>query len=87
MEGNGGQLPCLNLWCNEGREVASAPLRSFRDRTAILLDEPRVFQRSRWTSCLGSSARLSFISMSIPEAWMSSWIRRERARSPRERVG
>jgi hypothetical protein len=26
MEDNGGQLPCLNLWCNEGREVASAPL-------------------------------------------------------------
>jgi hypothetical protein len=55
MEGNGGQLPCLNLWCNEGREVASTPLRSFRDY------EPRVFQRSRWTNCLGSSARLSFI--------------------------
>jgi hypothetical protein len=54
MEGNGGQLPCLNLWCNEGREVASTPLRSFRDY------EPRVFQRSRWTSRLGSSARLSF---------------------------
>jgi hypothetical protein len=81
MEGNGGQLPCLNLWCNEGREVASTPLRSFRDY------EPRVFQKSRWTSCLESSAWLSFISMSIPEAWMSSWIGRERARSPRERVG
>jgi hypothetical protein len=39
------------------------------------------------TRCLGSSAQLSFISMSIPEVWMSSWIRRERARSPRERVG
>jgi hypothetical protein len=31
MEGNCGQSPCLNLWCDEGREVASAPLRSFRD--------------------------------------------------------
>jgi len=34
-----------------------------------------------------SAAILHLHSMSIPEAWMSSWIGRERARSPRERVG
>jgi hypothetical protein len=80
MEGNGGQLPCLNLWCNEGREVASAPLRSFRDMSQG--SSRGAGDPAAWRAQRGYPSS----SMSIPEAWMSSWIRRERARSPRERV-
>jgi hypothetical protein len=53
MEGNGGQLPCLNLWCNEGREVASAPLRSLD----MSLETPHQVSRASDSHSPGGAGR------------------------------
>jgi hypothetical protein len=82
MKSNGEQLPCLNLLVQR-REGGS--LYPSSDPSGIMSQGSS--RGAGGPAAWGAQCGYPSSSMSIPEAWMCSWIGRERARSPRERVG